>query len=241
MRIIIVDDEPLARSRLKAQVEDSGLGEIIGEAANGHDAISLAQSNKPDLVLLDIRMPGMDGIETARHLMRLDPPPAVVFTTAFDEHALAAFDANAIDYLLKPIRSNRLRQALDKARRISARQVESIEKIASTSHRTHISGIVHGDLSLVAVDRIRYFHADQGYVEVAWDAGTMLIEESLRSLEDEFAGRFIRVHRNSLVAVAHVTTLSRDSRSNHFVKLDRCGAELPVSRRLVAHVRSRLR
>jgi two-component system, LytTR family, response regulator AlgR len=162
MRIIIVDDEPLARARLRAQVEDLGLGEIVGEAGNGHDAIFLAQSNKPDLVLLDIRMPGMDGIETAQHFMRLELAPAVVFTTAFDEHALAAFDANAVDYLLKPIRSNRLRQALEKARRISETQAESIELIASSTCRTHISGIMHGDLSLVAIERVRYFHADQG-------------------------------------------------------------------------------
>ncbi|MFT4583065.1 MAG: two-component system response regulator AlgR [Gammaproteobacteria bacterium] len=241
MRIIIVDDEPLARARLKAQVEDLGIGEIVGEAGNGYDAISLVQSNKPDVVLLDIRMPGMDGIETAQHFVQLESAPAVVFTTAYDEHALAAFDANAIDYLLKPIRSNRLRQALEKARRISAPQVESIEIIASTTGRTHISGMVHGDLSLVAIERIRYFHADQGYVEVVWDEGTMLIEESLRSLEDEFAERFIRVHRNSLVAIAHVTKLSRDSAGNHLVKLDRSDAELPISRRLVGHVRSRLR
>ncbi|MDA0821490.1 MAG: LytTR family DNA-binding domain-containing protein [Proteobacteria bacterium] len=241
MRIIIVDDEPLARARLRAQVEDLGLGEIVGEAGNGNDAIRLAQSNKPDLVLLDIRMPGMDGIETAQHFMRLEPAPAVVFTTAYDEHALAAFDANAIDYLLKPIRSNRLRQALEKARRISDSQAESIEIIASSTCRTHISGTVHGDLSLVAIERVRYFHADQGCVEVVWDDGTMLIEESLRSLEGEFGERFIRVHRNSLVAVSHVTKLSRDSSGNHFVTLDGCDAERPVSRRLVAYVRSRLR
>lgn len=241
MRIVIVDDEPLARSRLQAQVESSGLGTVVAEAANGVDAIRLVESSRPDVVLLDIRMPGMDGIETACHLMRLAPPPAVVFTTAYDEHALAAFEANAIDYLLKPIRSNRLRQALEKARILTAAQADGVVAIADGAARTHVSGVVQGNMSLVAIEQILYFQADQGYVDVVWKSGSMLIEESLRALENEFGDRFVRIHRNALVAAGHITGLLRDDSGNHLVSLHGCDARLPVSRRLLSQVRKRLR
>ena len=115
MKILIVDDEPLARSRLKALVGELGAGEIAGEAGNGTDALRAVEESDPDIVLLDIRMPGMDGIEVARHLSALPRPPAVIFTTAYDSHALAAIEANAVDYLLKPIRKARLESALDRA------------------------------------------------------------------------------------------------------------------------------
>lgn len=241
MRIVIVDDEPLARSRLAAQVADSGLGEIVAEAENGIEAIRIVKSTNPDVVLLDIRMPGMDGLETAQHLARLANPPAVVFTTAYDEHALAAFDANAIDYLLKPIRSSRLQQALQKAHVLSAAQTREIGTIPNDPGRTHVSGLVHGDLTIVAIETVLYFQAGDGYVDVVWEGGSMLIEESLRSLENEFSERFVRVHRNALVAIAHITGLTRDAAGNHLVSLHGCDKTLPVSRRLMRQVRSRLR
>jgi two-component system response regulator AlgR len=241
MRILIVDDEPLARARLRAQVVDNGLGEIVAEADNGLEAVRFAQSVQPDVVLLDIRMPGMDGLEAAQHLTRLSTPPAVIFTTAYDEHALAAFDANAIDYLLKPIRANRLRQALEKALRLKATQMNGLEELSSTTGRSHISGVVKGDLLLVPVERVLYFQADKGYVDVVWEEGTMLIEESLRSLENEFGERFIRVHRNSLIALTRITGLARDDAGNYLISLDGSAMKLSVSRRLVAQVRNRIR
>ena len=241
MRILIVDDEPLARARLRAQVVDNGLGEIVAEADNGLEAVRFVQSFQPDVVLLDIRMPGMDGLEAAQHLTRLSTPPAVIFTTAYDEHALAAFDANAIDYLLKPIRANRLRQALEKALRLKATQMNGLEELSSTTGRSHISGVVKGDLLLVPVERVLYFQADKGYVDVVWEEGTMLIEESLRSLENEFGERFIRVHRNSLIALTRITGLARDDAGNYLISLDGSAMKLSVSRRLVAQVRNRIR
>lgn len=241
MRIAIIDDEPLARARLRAQLEDDELGEVVAEGANGNDALAIAASSTPEVMLLDIRMPGMDGLEAARHLMKLPHPPAVIFTTAYDEHALAAFEANAIDYLLKPIRVNRLRQALDKARALTGAQTEALGDVAKPAQRSHVSGLVHGDLALVAVTDILYFHADQGYVDVVWADGSMLIEESLRSLEQEFPERFLRVHRNALVALAHVTGLRRDEAGNHFIAVRGAATELPVSRRLLNQVKKRLR
>ena len=241
MRIAIVDDEPLARARLRAQVEDGDLGDVVAEGGNGNEALAIVESSAPDVVLLDIRMPGMDGLEAARHLMKLPAPPAVIFTTAYDEHALAAFEANAIDYLLKPIRANRLRQALDKARALTGAQAEILGALADPAQRAHVSGLVHGNLSLVAVSDILYFQADQGYVDVVWAGGSMLIEESLRSLEDEFPQRFLRVHRNALVAIEHVTGLRRDAAGNHYVSVRDHPTELPVSRRLLNQVKTRLR
>lgn len=241
MRILIVDDEPLARARMRAQVIDNGLGEIVAEADNGLEAVRFAQSVQPDIVLLDIRMPGMDGLEAAQHLTRLSTPPAVIFTTAYDEHALAAFDANAIDYLLKPIRANRLRQALEKALRLKATQINGLDELSSATGRSHISGVVKGDLLLVPVERVFYFQADKGYVDVVWEEGTMLIEESLRSLENEFGERFVRVHRNSLIALTRITGLARDDAGNYSISLDGSATKLSVSRRLVAQVRNRIR
>lgn len=241
MRIAIVDDEPLARARLRAQVEDEGLGEVVAEGANGREALGIVETSAPEVVLLDIRMPGMDGLEAARHLMKLSAPPAVIFTTAYDEHALAAFEANAIDYLLKPIRANRLRQALDKARVLTGPQAAAIGELADPAQRSHVSGLVHGNLSLVAVTEILYFQADQGYVDVVWPEGSMLIEESLRSLEQEFPERFLRVHRNALVAVEHVTGVRRDEAGNHYISVRGQPTELPVSRRLLNQVKARLR
>jgi len=241
MRILIVDDEPLARARLRAQVEDLGSYEVVDEADNGLDAIRSVETHAPDVVLLDIRMPGMDGLEAARHFSNMAVPPAVVFTTAYDDHALAAFEANAIDYLLKPIRSQRLQQALNKARALTEAQTNRIAAQLPGSARTHVSGLAQGNLTIIAIERILYFQAGQGYVDVVWPEGSMLIEDSLRSLEEEFGGHFLRVHRNALVAQAHVSGLRRDDSGNYSVRLRGSEVELPVSRRLLSQVKSRLR
>lgn len=241
MRIVIVDDEPLARARLRAQLEDGKFGDVVGEAANGIDALRVIEDLAPQVVLLDIRMPEMDGLEAARHLMQLASPPAVIFTTAYDEHALAAFEANAVDYLLKPIRASRLTQALDKARVVSISQLDDIDADRENVVRTHISGMLGNKLHLVAVDEVIYFQADQGYVEVAWAGASMLIETSLRALEEEFPKEFMRVHRNALVGIRHVSGISRESNGNHSILLTGSEAELPVSRRLLQQVKERLR
>jgi two-component system response regulator AlgR len=239
MRILIVDDEPLARARLRAQIGDVGIGAVAGEASNGIEALRLVQELRPDLVLLDIRMPGMDGIETARHLSRLQERPAVIFTTAYDEHALAAFDARAIDYLLKPIRSERLREALA---RVTARPLHSgPEPAGAATARTHLSAWSGGRLLVIAVDEIRCLMADQRYVRAVWPDGELLLDESLRTLETEFGDRFLRVHRNALVALRYVRCLEPDGIGGSRILLDEVAEIVPVSRRLLATVRHRLR
>ena len=205
MKILIVDDEKPARERLKDLVLEVDAGYELLEAANGLDALRITEEEQPDVVMLDIRMPIMDGLEAAQHMALLTPPPAVVFTTAYDEHALKAFDTNAIDYLLKPIRLERLQTALDRARVIQRARLTAVQ--GTSQMRTHIGAIIQGKLQLIPVREIRYFKAEQKYVTVYWPGHEALIDDSLRVIEEEFGGLFLRVHRNALVAVAHIESL----------------------------------
>ena len=239
--ILVVDDEPLARERLVALIEELAAGEVVGVAGNGVEAINVYEALTPAIVLLDIRMPGMDGLETARHLGNLVQPPAVVFTTAYDDHALEAFDANAIDYLLKPIRRERLASALARATLMSQAGARAIAAQPTSAARTHISALVAGRLRMVAVEEIRFFLAEQKYITVVWPGGEVPIEESLKSLEEEFATRFLRIHRNALIGIAHVSALERGTDGNHYARLNDVERPLPISRRLLAAVRKRLR
>jgi len=241
MKILIVDDEPLARSRLRAQVAELGAGEVVGEAVDGADALTKIAALAPDVLLLDIRMPGMDGLELVRHLSTLPSRPAVIFTTAYEEHALAAFEASAIDYLLKPVRASRLHEALQRAELFNTARWQALVAAGETTARTHLSAFSKGTLRLVPVREVRYFQADQGYVTVSHPEGELLIEDSLRALEQEFGGLFLRIHRNTLVGLAWITALERDARGNHFVRARDVPDSLPVSRRLLGEVRRRLR
>ena len=197
-------------------------------------ALLLAGRLRPEVVLLDIRMPGMDGLEAAHHLARMPEPPAVIFTTAFEQHALAAFDAQAAGYLLKPVRPEKLREALERARRPTRAQLARIAE-GTGGPRTRIAVRTRDELRLIPVENILCFIAEQKYTTLRHAGGEELIEESLKSLEEEFAGRFVRVHRNSLVAIAHIEGLERDAGGHQVVKL-RGGGTLAVSRRLAADV-----
>ena len=240
MKILLVDDEPLARDRLRALLSDLGDDEIVAEGGSGQEAIELTQQHRPDLLLLDIRMPGIDGIEAANHIAKLETPPAVIFTTAYDEHALAAFDANAIDYLLKPIRGERLEAALKKAQALNAPQADSLAEL-KTDKRQHVSGMIKGNLVLVNLEEIFFFQFDQGYTRVVWEQGELLIEDSLKSLEDEFGDEFVRIHRNALVAVDKVSEIAREHSGNQVVRLRGIEETLPASRRMVGGLRRRIR
>jgi two-component system response regulator AlgR len=245
MKILIVDDEPLARSRLLAMITELAAGEVVGEADNGADALRAVEQASPDIVLLDIRMPGMDGIEVARHLAALPRPPAVIFTTAYDSHALAAIEANAVDYLLKPIRKARLESALDRATSLTRAQLAGLGEVSGEGDgeraRTHISATLHGNLQLVPLGAIRFFRAEHKYVTACYPEGQLIIEDSLSALEEEFGERFLRVHRNALVAKAHVRGLERDASGRQYVRLDGVEEPVEVSRRLTAQVRRLLK
>lgn len=240
MKLLIADDEALARERLRQLVDKLPDWEVVGEAGDGRGVLTLAQRENPDVVLLDIRMPGMDGLEAARHLSQFDTPPAVIFTTAYDHYAIAAFDAQAAGYLLKPVRGERLAEALAAARRPNRAQLAALGSGLGHARR-HISARMRGELKLIPVEEVLYFRADQKYVTVRHTDGEVLIEESLKSLEDEFGDRFLRVHRNALVAADAVQALERDEQGHACVRLRGCPEALEVSRRMAAEVRRRLK
>jgi two-component system response regulator AlgR len=238
LRVLVVDDEPLARERLSHLVEELPSVDLAGVAASGEEALLLAGRLRPEVVLLDIRMPGMDGLEAAHHLARMPEPPAVIFTTAFEQHALAAFDAQAAGYLLKPVRLDKLKEALERARRPTRAQLARIAE-GTGGARTRIAVRTRDELKLIQVEDITCFIAEQKYTTLRHAGGEELIEESLKTLEGEFAEQFVRVHRNSLVAVAHIERIERDDSGRQIVRL-RGGATLPVSRRLATDVLRRV-
>jgi len=242
MRALIVDDEPLARERLAALIAEIDGVELAGEAGNGIEALETAARVAPELVLLDIRMPVMDGLETARHLEALETPPAVIFCTAYEDHALAAFDANAVDYLVKPIRVERLRAAIAKAQRLGATAVRKIENASEPGRRrSHLCARVRGSLVLVAVADIDYLLAEDKYVVVHHAKGEVLIEEPLTALEEEFGARFVRIHRNCLVALSKLAGLDRTPDGRVLARIAGVAAPLEVSRRNLPALRKLVR
>lgn len=238
MKILIVDDEAPARSRLRGMLQATPDYTVAGEAATGQQALQLASELQPDIVLLDIRMPGMDGLEAAHHLARLETPPAVIFTTAYNDYALPAFQTHAVDYLLKPIRRENLLQALQAAHRLNRAQLQALADGAPTPQEpTHISARLKGEIKLIPVPDIRYFQAEHKYVNVGYGEGEVLIEDSLVTLEKKFGARFMRIHRNALVAVDHISALEKDAQGRCQLRLRDCARTLEVSRRHLPAVR----
>ena len=241
LNVLIVDDELPARERLQRLVSELPGCAVAGVCANGADALALVRKLDPAIVLLDIRMPGMTGIEVARHLGALENPPAVVFTTAYDEYALEAFEAQAVGYLLKPVRRERLEQALKRASRLSTSQLHRLSTPEQPlAARQHVAVRVRDELKLIPVKNIRYFEADQKYVTVRHTNGEDLLDEPLKQLEEEFAREFVRAHRSMLVAIAHVEALERVGEDNYALRLRGEPEPLAVSRRQVAELRRRL-
>lgn len=241
MRVVIADDEPLARERLRTLLEAEPGVEVVAEAENGLDALQACAEHQPDLVLLDISMPGVDGLEAARHLAAFDPRPAVVFCTAYDDHALSAFEAAAIDYLMKPVRPERLAAAIERARLFMAGRESHQPVPASEQARTHLCARLRGSLRLIPIEDVHYLQAEEKYVVVHHVRGEDLIEESLKSLEDEFGARFVRIHRNCLVARHELIELRRGN-DGHVQAVLRHGKEpLEVSRRCVPGLRETVR
>lgn len=237
MKLLIVDDETPARERLKTLLADIAFeGEIL-EADHAVKAWLLLQDTSVDVIVLDIHMPEMNGLEFARHVLKLENPPAVIFATAFDDYALAAFEVNAIDYLVKPVRAERLKSALEKARRLQPTQEPALEKIDHKA-RSHLSIQERGRVKLIPVDSILYFKAELKYTTVVVPGHEHLVEESLTRLEEEFGERFVRIHRNCLVARAAISGFERsndEGENGWLVVLNGCDTRLPVSRRQ-AHI-----
>ena len=218
MRIMIVDDEQLARDRLSRMIDGFDSHEVVGEAANGIEAVKVAANMQPEVVLMDIRMPGMDGLEAARHIVEAEEPPAIIFCTAYEEHAVEAFDLQAVGYLLKPVRKDNLEDSLGKAQRVNKAQLAALAE-DQPPRRTHISARTRKGIELIPVDDVRYFQADQKYVTVRHSEGEIIVDETLKELEEEFGERFIRVHRNALVAARFIVGLNRQSDGHYQIQL----------------------
>ncbi len=237
LRIAVTDDEAPARNRLRdllGDVSEMLPLELVGEAENGKKLLELMEKQPVDVVLLDIRMPEMDGLETALHLQKLDDPPHVIFTTAYDDYAISAFELHAIDYLVKPIRLRRLHDALARTRSITRISLDVLNAVAPDA-RTHLSVQERGKVLLVPVADIRYLRAEHKYITIRTADRELLLEESLSRLEEEFNQRFVRIHRNCLVAKQYVQSFEKETgeraEARWVVRLRDVAETLPVSRR----------
>lgn len=242
MDILICDDEALATQRLSRLVEQLG-HEVVAVASHGKQAIELTELYQPDVVLLDIQMPEMDGLSCAEYLRELDPMPAIVFCTAYDEHALDAFQM-ADGYLLKPIMQQELQRVLERLTKINQAQLSLLKQQEYMDEikvkRQQIAAKTHRGVELVPLENIYYFLADQKYVTVRHKNGSVLIDETLKDLEQEFADQFIRIHRNALVSIAYLEGLEILGAGQYQVRCRDLEERLAVSRRHLPHLRERI-
>ncbi len=244
MKILIVDDEPAARDRVKRMILSLRPTAVVSEARNGRRALEQIAEDAPDVVLLDIRMPVMDGLETARHLGKLKDAPVIIFLTAYEEHSLKAFESHAIDYLLKPVSPERLDYALKRARILSNAQLHEVllGMEQKNSYRRFISIVTGRNIELIPVTDILYFRAEHGYVMTGLEnSEEKLLDEPLKSLQQEFAGLFIRSHRNTLVAITKIARLQKRSGGGWDLCLRNSDTLLPVSRRHFQDVKKALK
>ncbi len=238
MHILVVDDEFLARQRLVKLVSTMEGYIVIGEADNGEKAISAVEALDPDLVLMDVKMPGKDGLEAAREIAELDEPPAIIFCTAYDQYAIEAFDAQAVGYIVKPVHEEQLKQALEKAQKVNKLQRASIQEQDASTKRQHISAKTRLGIELIPIETISCLVADQKYVTVVHEKGETLIDETLKELEEELAPEFIRVHRNALVARKEIVGLRRSDGGHYEVELRNTDNRPMISRRHLTTIKS---
>ncbi len=235
LRALVVDDEAPARVRLMALLRELDQVEVVGEARDAAEALRQLNQLEPELLYLDVRMPGMSGLELARHLAGLADPPAVIFTTAHDEHAMEAFEAEAVGYLLKPVRKEKLAAATERAQRLTTRQLDAV-----AAPRTHLAVRARDGVRLLRVEDIICLLAEQKYTTVRHTGGEDLIEDSLRTLEDELGAHFLRVHRSALVNREFIEAVERSDDGTHLIRLRGIAEPLPVSRRLAGELKARL-
>ncbi len=244
MKVLVVDDESPARQRLVRMLSEiQGNYELAGEATDGIEALEQCRSKPVDVVLLDVQMPGMNGLEAAKEIARIQPPPAVILVTAYEQYALAAFEHQVEDYLVKPVRRERLQEALERVRVPTRPQRTALsnQEDLHPGRRHFLSAHYRGGLQTVPIENIIYLQAEHKYVTVRHTGGEILVDESLKSLEDEFPDLFVRVHRNALVAKSRLSGLSKGSDGGVEVRLRDCSEHLPVSRRHLAEIRRWLR
>ncbi|MCB1857441.1 MAG: response regulator transcription factor [Gammaproteobacteria bacterium] len=236
MNILIVDDELLARQRLCALLAEIGPPyRLVGEAANGREALALCRKLEVDLVLMDVRMPEMDGIEAAAQLAEARIPPAVIFVTAYEEHALAAFQGSAVDYLLKPIRRQRLEKSLVRAGAPTRAQLQALHRKPAVP--AYLSTNYRGGIKRIPVDDVIFLRADQKYVAAVCADGEALLEGSLKALERQFGDKFFRIHRNALVSRSRLIGLEKRPDGRCMARLEDTEEQLEISRRHLPQIR----
>lgn len=241
MTVLIVDDEAVARRRLRRMLDAIPEITVLGEAQDGEEALTRVAERTPDVVLLDIQMPGMDGIELAD---QLPGSIHVVFTTAYEQYAVKAFEAAAVDYLLKPIERQRLEAALERVRRLDApnRREELTRIFRKATGREEPPRVAarRGDtLQLFDPRRIARFHSEDGYTAFRHDGRTYLLDESIVSLADRLkAWGFVRIHRSEMINLHHVKTMRRVDEATIVELAD--GQQATVSRRHLAGLKKAL-
>lgn len=243
-KILIADDEPLARERLRRLADDLPGYQVCGEAGDGDAALTQVAELQPDILLLDIRMPGLDGMDVAAQLSKLSNPPAIIFCTAYDSYAIQAFDVQAIAYLLKPVRKQSLAEALARAGRINRVQLQALSGETSNTSASHrpatveqLSVRTHRGTELIDIAGIRYCQADQKYVTIHHSRGEAVSDYTLKELENAYPRQLLRIHRNTLVGVRFIRALTRTPGGHNQVLLRDDLGELQVSRRHTSNVR----
>lgn len=242
MDILICDDEPLAVERLSRLVTQLG-HDVVATAQHGQEALQMVQQFEPDVILLDIQMPEMDGLTCAQHLSQYNPMPAIIFCTAYDEHALQAIRSQAKGYLLKPIAKSELQNVLESVTQLTQAQVSHIEKkelMEEKNQRQQIAAKTYRGLELIPLEDVYYFLADQKYVTVRHRHGSVLIDETLKDLETEFADKFIRIHRNALISLNFLDGLELVAVGQYQVRCRELNEKLAVSRRHLPLLRERM-
>lgn len=230
MKYLIVDDELLARERMVRLLQVENPAAQWREAANGPAALALLDEFMPDVVLLDVKMPGMDGIAVAAQLSELAEPPAIIFCTAYDQYALKALDYQAVAYLLKPVRQSELAAALARAGRVNKVQLASIQRHNDSALDALLSQ-KGSEIETVDLSQVRCFIATDKLVVAHTPRGEHVMNKSLRQLEHSLQGQFIRTHRNALVAITGIRALRRDESGGWIVDLHDSGVQPAVSRR----------
>lgn len=239
-RVLVADDEPPARARLVRLVGAIDGFSVAGEAADGLDVVRQVEGSDVEIVLLDIRMPLMDGLQAASRLAQLPAPPAVIFCTAYGEHALAAFEASAVAYLLKPVREEALRAALERAVGLTRAQAAMLDELGGAAPRAHLSARSPGSLALIPLQEICCLLADHKQVTVIYPGGRQVLDRSLRELEAEFPELLVRVHRNALVARGRIRALVREGDGRYCLHLRGTPLRPQVSRRHLPRIRELL-
>jgi two-component system response regulator AlgR len=234
LTVLVVDDEPLAAERLANLVVEVSNCTVLAKANNAEQARALVHNQQPDVLLLDIAMPGLSGLAFAKELQTLKQPPFIVFCTAYNQHALQAFDAQAIDYLVKPVRRERLRESLERVQRLKYPQRMDVPNVCVT---TSVGGV----LRPIALDTIFYLHAEEKYTMVYHRGGEHILDEPLKELEQRFPGQFLRIHRNCLVKIGQLLEIRRDNDGQAWAILKEWPKALEISRRCASELKDRFK